>query len=296
MKKLLYIFYIAALTPFLTGCFDEPGTATLITDKTEGFVEIVEANGGASRTKNIIVVPDGNNVTSSVTVAFGGAVSTTATEISYEIVADQSTAVEGVDFIMISSGTVTIPAGEYTAPIQFEVVDDILDPDNPITITFRITSSSANILEAYQEVTITLAGLCPPDLYDYATVAGEYSTDAVGTSTDPCPGGDPYEFSSTETLVRDAASDVDGKIAFTISDSFAGLYEAWYATCYTGALSSQTGTILIDTSTGEISGIGPEVYGTDWEIVGLLDACNGNITYTVTNGYADEGTVTWTKN
>ncbi|SMG47415.1 hypothetical protein SAMN05661096_03390 [Marivirga sericea] len=297
MKKILYIVYIVALVPFLTGCFEEPGTSKLITDFTDqGFVEIVEANGGASPTKNVVVVPDGANVTQSIQVSFGGAVSDAPVDVSFEVVASSSTAVEGVDYTLVSAGSVTIASGEYTAPITFEVVDDILDPDNPITITFRLTNASVPILEEYGEVTITLVGLCPPELFDYTTVAGEYSTDAVGTSTDPCPGSDPFTFASTETLTRDAASDTDEAIAFTISDSFAGLYEAWYGECYTGALSSQSGTILVNTATGAVTGSGSEVYGTTWEATGLLDACNGNITYTVVNGFDDEGTVTWVQN
>ncbi len=296
MRKILNIVYIAVLIPFLTGCFEERGTETLITDKVEGFVEIVEANGGEDPTKNIVVIPDGENVTSSITLAFGGAVSTSPTEITYEIVSEESSAIEGVDYTMITGSTVTIPAGEYTVPVQFSVVDDNLDPDNPLTVTFRITAASANILEEYQEVTITLQGLCPPELYDYSTVAGSYSTESVGTSTDPCPGPDPYTFSSSETLTRDEASDTDTEIAFTISDSFAGLYEAWYGTCYNGGLTSQTGSFFINTTTGEIRGSGDEVYGTQWEISGLLDACNGIITYTVSNGYSDSGTVIMTKN
>ncbi len=296
MRKILNIVYIAVLIPFLTGCFEERGTEILITDKVEGFVEIVEANGGESATKNIIVIPDGEDQISSITLSYGGAESTSPTEITYEIVEEESTAIEGVDFTMISGSTVTIPAGEYIVPVEFDVVDDILDPENPLTLTFRITSSSANILEEYQEVTITLQGLCPPSLYDYSTIAGSYSTEAVGTSTDPCPGPDPYTFSSTETLTRDEANDIGSELAFTISDSFAGLYEAWYGTCYAGALSSQTGSIFIDTTTGAIRGSGDEVYGTQWEITGLLDACNGNISYTVSNGYADTGTVSLIKN
>ncbi len=302
MKKLLYIFYIAALTPFLTGCFEDPGTATLITDKVEGFVEIEEASGARSTTKNIVVVPDGESVQESIVVSFGGAVSSSATEVSFEVVEDQSTAVAGVDYNLITTGSVTIPSGEYTAPILFEVIDDNLDPDNPLTLTFRLTSSSANILEEYSEVTLTLVGLCPPDLFDYSTLGGEYSTTASGESTDGCPPNNPLSgLTSTETMDPDPDNDTtndDGEElqAYIISDFHAGTYIDWYGDCY-GYTFPTPARIFVNTSTGEVTGSVVDAFGSTNEITtGLMDACNGNITYSWINGFGDTGTITWVQN
>lgn len=294
MKNFINILFLLAFIPILSGCFDEPGTEKLITSETNGFVEIVEASTGIL-SKNIIVVPDGENATSSITISFGGAVNTSGVTATVEVVAESSTAIEGVDYIL-SETTVDIPAGQYTAELSFEIVDDILDPEaTSKTISFRIASASVPILGAYEEVSIALIGLCPPELYDYSTVAGIYTTEAVGTSTDPCPGSDPYSTTSEETLVRDEDSDTEDEEAYVISDSFANLYFAWYGTCYGGADTSQGGTIWINTTTGVIRGSGDEVYGTQWTIEGTFNACNGEIDYTVLNGYNDEGNVTMTK-
>ncbi|MGM0581132.1 MAG: hypothetical protein ACQETL_10660 [Bacteroidota bacterium] len=303
MRKLLYIFYIAALTPFLTGCFEDPGTDTLITDKgVEGFVEIEEASGAKSSTKNIVVVPDGENVQESITVSFGGAESSSATEVSFEVVQDESTAVEGVDYELISSGSVSIPSGEYTAPIEFEVIDDNLDPENPLTLTFRLTNSSANILEEYSQVTITLVGLCPPDLFDYSTLGGEYSTTASGESTDGCPSENPISgFASTETMTADPDNNFtndDGEDvnAYIISDFHAGVYMEWYGDCY-GYTFPTPARIFVNTATGEVTGTVDDGFGSTNEITsGLMDACNGNITYEWINGFGDTGTITWVQN
>ncbi|MGJ3234653.1 hypothetical protein [Marivirga sp.] len=302
MKKLLYIFYIAALTPFLTGCFDDPGTDTLLTDKIEGFVEIEEASGARSTTKNIIVVPDGESVQESISVSYGGQVSSSAVDVSFEVVADQSTAVAGVDYNLITTGSVTIPSGEYTAPIQFEVIDDNLDPDNPLTLTFRLTSSSANILEDYSEVTLTLVGLCPPDLFDYSTLGGEYSTTASGESTDGCPPNNPLSgLTSTETLTADPDNNVEldnGEVlnAYIISDFHAGTYIDWYGDCY-GYTFPTPARIFVNTTTGEVTGSVDDAFGSTNEITsGLMDACNGDITYDWINGFGDTGTITWVQN
>jgi hypothetical protein len=294
MRNFKNIFFALALIPFMYGCIEDAGTEKLITSQTNGFIEIVESSTGVS-SKNIIVVPDGSNANSSITLSFGGAVNTSSVSVTMEIVAASSTAIAGVDYIA-GDLNVTIAAGEYTAELPFQVVDDILDPEaTPKTITFRIASSSTNVLEEYSTVTIALIGLCPPDLYDYSSVPGTYSTAAVGTSTDGCPGGDPFSTESVETLDREEANDTDTELAYAISDSFANLYFAWYGTCYGGASTSQGGTMWIDTTTGVIRGLGDEVYGTQWTIVGNFNACNGIIEYSVLNGYGDEGIVTMTK-
>ena len=293
MRNFKNILFVLALIPFLTSCFEEAGTDKLITSETDGFVEIVEASTGVN-SKNIIVIPDGQNATSSITVSYGGAVNNSGVSVTLEVVGESTSAVAGVDYV-VDVLSVNIPAGEYTAELEFEVVDDILDPEaTPKTLAFRIVSSDAAVLAEYSEVTLNLVGLCPPDLYNYTTVEGTYNTTATGTSTDPCPGSDPYTTDSVETLTRDADNDTDTELAWTISDSFANLYFAWYGTCYGGASTSQDGTIWVNTSTGAIRGVGNEVYGTEWTATGNFNACNGIIEYTVRNGYGDVGNVTMT--
>lgn len=295
MKNYKNILFALALIPFLSGCFDEPGTEKLITSKTDGFVEIVEASTNVN-SKNIVVVPDGNNESTSITLSFGGAVNTSGITATVEVVAESTTAIAGVDYVL-GETTVTIPAGEYTAGFEFQVVDDILDPEaTPKRITFRIATASVSILAPYEEVSISLIGLCPSNLYDYTTVAGVYGTSAVGTSTDSCTGPDPFTTESSETLTRDESKDTENELAFTISDSFANLYSVWYFDCYgSSGNTSQSGTIWINTSTGAIRGVGIEVYETEWTIEGNFNACNGSIQYRVRNGFGDVGNVTFTK-
>lgn len=277
MKKLLYIFYIAALTPFLTGCFDDPGTDTLLTDKVDGFVEIVEASGGVSSTKSFIAVPDGQNVPSSVTVSFGGAVSTSAVEITYEVDTEASTAVEGVDFELISGNTVTIPAGEYTAPINFEVSDDNLQVDNPVTIVFRITNASVPVLQDYAEATITLAVSCPAP----ESIFGTYNVVTTETSPAGCSG-----VTNVVEITPVEGSDVQ----LNLSDVTGGLY----ANCY----GSADNPGVVNYICGELSMVDQDdvVYGGDvFNGTGSYSAATGELTLSWSNGFGDAGTSVFTK-
>ncbi|GAA5035077.1 hypothetical protein GCM10011506_28560 [Marivirga lumbricoides] len=278
MRKILNILYVMVLIPLMTGCFDEPGTSTLITDFTDtGFVEIVEASGGASRNKAFVAVPDGENVNSSITVSYGGAVSASQVSITYEIDTEASTAIEGVDFVLLSSNTITIPAGEYTAPINFEVVDDNLEVDNPVTIVFRIVQASVPILEEYSEVSITLSVSCPAP----AGIFGTY--DAVTTETSPagCNG--------VTNVVE--ITEVDGSdVELQFSDLTGGLY----INCYGDA--DNPG--IVNYVCGDLSLVNQEdvVYGDDvLNGSGTYNATTGVITLVWSNGYGDKGTTVLTK-
>jgi hypothetical protein len=278
MKKILYIVYIAVLVPFLTGCFEEPGTSKLITDFTDqGFVEIVEANGGANPSKSFIAVPDGENVASSITVSFGGAVSTSAVELTYEVDAAASTAVEGVDFQMVSGSTITIPAGEYVAPVNFEVADDNLQVDNPVTIVFRITNASVPILEEYSEVTVTLSVSCPAP----ESIFGTYSV--VTTETSPA-GADGV----TNVVEITAVDGSDTQLNF--SDVTGGLYKNHYE--------SADNPGIINYICGELNMVDQDdtVYGEDvFNGSGSYDASTGGMVLTWSNGFGDGGTSVFTK-
>lgn len=278
MKRLLIYMFIVGLVPFLTGCFEDPGTSKLITDYTdEGFVEIIEANGGADPIKSFVAVPDGENVSSSVTISFGGAVSNSDVEVTYEIDTEASTAVEGVDFEMISGNTITIPAGEYTAPINFEVADDNLQVDEPVTIVFRITNASVPILESYAEATITLAVSCPAP----ESIFGTYSVVTTDTSPAGCSG-----VTNTVEITAVEGSDVD----LQFSDVTGGLY----VNCY----GSADNPGIVNYVCGDLTLVNQDdvVYGGDvFNGSGSYSASTGELTLSWSNGFGDSGTSVFTK-
>ncbi|MBK6265011.1 hypothetical protein JKA74_08175 [Marivirga sp. S37H4] len=277
MKKLLYIVYIAILIPFLTGCFDEAGTNKILTEQIDGFVEIEEASGSKNSTKNIVAVPDGENVMESISIAFGGAVSSSAVEVTYEVDTEASTAIEGVDFVMITGNTVTIPSGEYTVPVEFEVIDDNLDPDNPVSIVFRITSSTVDILEKYSEAVVTLAVECPAP----SSIYGTYNVVTTETSPAGCSG--------VTNVVE--ISEVDGS---TVNLNFSDLTGGLYANCY--GEDDNPGVVIYACGDLQMVDQPDVVYGGDiFNGSGSYNSATETLTISWSNGYGDAGTSVFTK-
>jgi len=279
MKKLIYIVQFFALTTLLTGCFGDKGTDILITDyTTEGFVEIVEANGGVSRSKTIAVDVDGQNISSSVLLSFGGAVSTEDVTITYSINTSLSTAVEGVDYVLLSPNTITIPAGEYTAPISFEVIDDNLKVSPQLSIVFQIESASVPILEKYASAAIVLDVSCPAP----AEIYGMYDVLTTETASDSCT-------SVTNTVTVSA---VEGS---TTELQFSDITGGFYANCKTdgadnpGIVIYNCGELIIENQPDTvfkddvINGLGSYNFETDELVIAW------------SNGSGDMGTSVYTK-
>ncbi len=278
MRNYKNILSLLSIVPFMMSCFDDSGLSQLITTETDGFVEIVEANGGISTTKNLLGVPDGENVESSITLSFGGAVSTEAVEITYEIDQVESTAISGVDYVLTSPTTVTIPAGEYTTAVNFEIVDDNLEAGKPVTIVFRLVSASVPILKEYSESTISIAVQCPTP----ESIYGTYSVTTTVDSPAGCTG-----VNNTVTIAM-----VDGEEAqLAFSDLTGGLYK----TCYSDG-EDNPGIITYNCGTLNMISQPDVVYGSDqFDGTGNYDAAAEKITITFSNGFGDSGTSVYTK-
>lgn len=297
MKKYINYLAVLALVVFATGCFEDPGTDELITENSSGFVEIQEATEG-SDSRLFLVEQDGNPVQAEITLLFGGGVSDTDVQITWEFVSDESTAIEGVDFDFVTGNTVTIPAGSYAVPIVMDINDDILNPDNPAkTITVRIASSSEEILEEGRQHTMAFNGVCP---FDYANeVAGTYTATSSGESTDGNPDTNP---SVSDLVLSGVTFEVNEDLttadisAYDVDAVFGGIYEAWYCASY-GYCFNTGGTILIDNSTGQISANLASAFGGDeFAASGVVDACAGGIiTLNWTNAFGDTATTTFVK-
>jgi len=94
-----------------------------------------------------------------------------------------STATEGVEFNLLTS-SLTIPAGQTSAPIQIEVLTENLDPDDPKTLVLSIDSSSLTISDSFK-TSIDLQAACPFDIttfygtYDATGDGGDYTVEVV---------------------------------------------------------------------------------------------------------------------
>ncbi|WP_421872347.1 Calx-beta domain-containing protein [Marinoscillum sp.] len=162
MKHITKILSPLVLLVFLTGCFDDPGTDTLLTDEFVSFnvtsLQIGEADGNGS-----IVVDISQAQSSEVTVSFD---------------METSNAVEGVDF-SLSATSVTIPAGEYSASIPFTVVDNNAFEPQARTFTLTLTDASGGVrVTANTSVTV---GILNDDCPSNTSVwYGDVSVEDVG--------------------------------------------------------------------------------------------------------------------
>lgn len=299
MKRVLYLVFISVFA--LTGCFEDPGTAIVFEDSDEfKFVEFKGASAASADSRLYVVQQDGATILDSVKIAYGGVTPSADVTVTYEIVTDESTAIEGVDFVLESPLTLTIPAGSFETGIAINVVDDILNPENPAkTITFRITDASVNVPEEYATHTVTFNGVCP---YDYENdVAGTYTAVSSGTSTD----GNVAEPEVTDLTLAgveftvNADASTDAVIAYDVSAVFGGIYEEWYCAPYNLCFNT-AGTILVDRTTGAISGTVASAFldccGDEFPVAGAVDACAGGvITISWTNAFGDVAETVFTK-
>ncbi len=163
--NLKYSLFLGLLV-ILTGCFDESGQEILWS---ESLVEIQEATtaAGAAVTNAYDQADDGVVTPASVQVNLASAALSSPVTVTFEVSGD---AIEGVHYNMVTAGnTVTIPAGEFFAEIEYEILTYNITPDETIPLTFTITGVSGgngnvSINENYDTFTNRIRTLCPSEI------------------------------------------------------------------------------------------------------------------------------------
>lgn len=136
MKNIYRIIMLVALVPLMTGCFEEPGTDQTLTEvfvsASQGSFSLLE---GAS---DEVLIEISEAQSSDVVIDF--------------TIADNNTA-NGTDYI-VSGSSVTIPAGEYSTTLPFEIVNNIVFEG--YSRSFTISFSSSVGVDGYDEVVVNL--------------------------------------------------------------------------------------------------------------------------------------------
>ena len=272
MKKLyIYILIVTAGFLALSSCMDETGIVW------EGLVVEFEAvtgeTGGVYLREN-----DGENIADQIQINLVGAHQTNAVNVGFEI-DDTTTAIEGVHYNLISSNTVTIPAGSSFAQIEFEIIDDNIEPGETWLLAFNITSADVDISQNYKSVIHSMAVSCPSDL------AGDYSSTMSGNLGDGSGGssGTYADLGTTVTLTADEESPG----VYNIDDMSFGIYPDSYS------IDAPPGRIqdICD----NLTGLGDtDEFGDPFTITGTVND-DGTITISWSNTYGDSGTGTLTK-
>jgi len=284
MKIINAIIALFAVSLFLISCESDYVPAHELTNK-GGFVrwdtEVGDINFTLDLTKESnpvfeapIAAPGGNVasydlsvtlVTSKETVGpfFLKSVTEFPSTLSFSLqdVADAGNlALEEVKGVMNFSAVVTNTDGQSFTTADF--TGDLFNPGQRHAMTFSIST------------------ICPSD------IAGTYSSITTGMSTDGC--------CPNETTVEGTVTLTEtGTGTYTISDWSAGLYLEWYDVYGITPDTDLSGT-LVD-ACGGVSFPGlEEPFGTAVSVSGVINEETGVITYTWTNGFDDQATVTLT--
>ncbi|MDN5200078.1 hypothetical protein QQ008_01865 [Fulvivirgaceae bacterium BMA10] len=130
-------------------------------------VELAKGERRSNQLVNYLKI-SGNTVRDSALIQLIGPHQSNAISVEWRINPDNSTAVEGLHYNILSSGPVSIPAGSSFAQIDFEILTDNIDLGETFTLAFELVSSSVKVSPNSKEW-INLFGVqCPSDL------AGEY--------------------------------------------------------------------------------------------------------------------------
>ena len=156
-------------------------------------------------------------------------------------------------------------------------------------IDITITSTDAEVIEAYATATHSVQVTCLSDL------AGDYSVVSSGTSTDTNP--------ATVTPINDYAYGVvtieeTAPGIYAIgggADYFGGLYEQWYCAPYGSCFDFGSGEFQdICDNLASVGNWASAFGGDNFPVSGTRDPDTGVITMTWTNAFGDQGTNVYT--
>lgn len=214
MKNIYRILGALLIVPFLTSCFEDPGTDVTI----DGSVLQVELTAATANSASFTYLRENNGAQPNA--GFGvnllGATSP-GVDVTFEIDA-ASTAVEGVQY-NLGGTSVTIPAGEYSAVLPITINPDNIEAGEQWTIIVNITGAgSADVSPNYATATHTVQISCPPNIG-----VGTYTTAVAGIpDPDGCATGFAYAGASVE-VTYDAGAGL-----YTISDADIGYFSGDY--------------------------------------------------------------------
>jgi hypothetical protein len=157
MKRnhLYSIAVVLGMLLIMSSCFDDPGSEIVFNDG--HFVEIEEATGTATTgtrvyTRNL----NGAPVRDSLRVNLVGATKSTPVTVNFSVSAGDPAATSGVHYNMVSSQSITIPAGQHFGYIYFNVLDDNIAPAASavfFTVTLTEADNNVNVNQRYSAFT-----------------------------------------------------------------------------------------------------------------------------------------------
>ncbi len=166
------LFIVACGSILLTGCGD---AEEVIFETPEGFLQMVSSSGSVQENSTSEIIS---------TVVFGGPTTTSDITVNYTVTSSDPSRYT----VSPASGTLTIPAGEFTADIAIQPIDNFDEDGNaPVTITLLPSSSrpvgvggEGNV--SVSKVVTIIDNDCPIDIDSFVgtyTVAEVFSDGGV---------------------------------------------------------------------------------------------------------------------
>jgi len=210
--------------------------------------------------------------------------------VSFSSSSDELT--EGVDYNVLTTGPLSFDIdNDFTSSIMVELIDneEFTGGAKPITFTLSSPSSGDVGFSGPDNLRSSTTLLVQDDDCPSRDIAGSYTTNTTGTSTDGCC-PDPVTVSDVVSIVD------NGDDTYTIFDWSVGLYGAWYDIYGVTPDFVAAGNLngIVSVICDEISGSFGEPFGQNVDLNGTIDLDTGVITYTWINGFDDTATVTLT--
>lgn len=173
----ILIYSVLALSVFtLNSCFEEPGSENILTEQ---FVSFGAQDGNISITES--------DLTDTLLVEISYAQASDVT-VTYEVT--ESGVIGGVDYEIVSSSPITIPAGAYSVKVPINVTNNfVYDGVDPRTFTITLTGVSASGVGINGVTSATVSIVdddCPFNLADWE---GVYTVAEAFTSGVNAPNG-----------------------------------------------------------------------------------------------------------
>lgn len=275
LMKTTKILFVLLSAFILTACFDDPGTE-IVWGK-DAYLELDRA-GQPNPTINQVVtrVNDGEGVAFNVQVNIMGRPQKEDVTVDFTVT---GTAIDGVHYDRITTAnSITIPAGSNTANIEFEILDDNLDPTDPVS-TIIVTITGGDLpLSNYLAATFRLVVACPSDLggtYSYSLT----NVTRAGVAYPTCNG-----ITGNGTLTEQTTNGV-----YAISDGSFGQFACAYPPD-----TNTGGTLRLNDLCENLFWTGTDKYGDSYSI-DIVSVTATVLTFDWVNTYGDGGRVALTR-
>lgn len=149
-----------AMALFTTACFDESGLE-LVYDG-PSVIEWDQASTGSSVS---YLAGAGQTPTEGIAINIVGPQRDQATQVQWRVNQEESTAIEGVHYVILSDQNITIPANSSTATVDVQILTDNFEsPEERVTLVLELVGGDLPVAANYGTVVHTMSIRCPSEI------------------------------------------------------------------------------------------------------------------------------------